>query len=169
MSLRKYLPAAMAFLMVAGGIAYAQQTQTPPVDRGVRPERMRERMGRQFGRVGRHPRGFFGLRELNLTEQQRQQQRAIVERHLESIKAPREELSKLHEKRVDGTFTADDEARARALRQEIHNSMKGIHSEIEGTLTAEQRTQLDQIKAERKARREEMHKRRLERRENIPR
>ena len=170
MSLRKNLPALMAFLLAMGGVAYAQQPQTPPLDRGARPERMQEGFGRRLGRMGPHRmRGRFpGFRELNLTEDQRQQQRAIMQRNLESIRGPREELFKLREKRMAGTFTADDEARAKALRQEIHNSMKGIHGEIEGILTPEQRTQLEQLKAEHKARREEMHKRRLERRENIP-
>lgn len=133
---------------------------------------MRHREGRRHDKIGKVGRpgwgGFRGMRELNLTEAQRLQQRAIVERHLESIKAQREELFKLREKRAQGTFTTDDEARAEALRQEIHNSMQGAHSEIEGILTPEQRTKLEQFKAERKARHDEMLKRRQERRENTP-
>jgi protein CpxP len=127
---------------------------------------MRHRDGRGHDKRGGP--GHLGLmRELNLTEDQKQQQRTIVERQLQSTKAQREELFKLREKRMDGTFTADDEARAKTLREEIHNSMQGIHNEIEATLTSEQRTKLEQIKSERKAKREEMFRRREERRLNI--
>jgi Spy/CpxP family protein refolding chaperone len=108
------------------------------------------------------------MRELNLSEEQRQQQRAIVQRHLESIKVQREELIKLGEKRQEGNLTAEDGARAKALRQEIHNSMQAAHNEIESILTPEQRTKLEQLKTERKARHDEMLKRRQERRENTP-
>ncbi len=57
-------------------------------------------------------RGGMGhmMRELNLTEEQREQSRAIMQRRLESTKSQREELFKLREKRIAGTFTAEDEA-----------------------------------------------------------
>lgn len=108
------------------------------------------------------------MRELNLSDEQRQQQRAIVQRHVESIKVQREELFKLREKRAQGNFTAEDGARAKTLRQEIHNSMLGALTEIENILTPEQRTKLEQIKNEHKARRDETRKRHQERRESVP-
>ncbi len=46
--------------------------------------------------------------------------------------------------------------------------MRGAHTEIESTLTPEQRTKLEQLKTERKARHDEMLKRRQERRESAP-
>ena len=106
---------------------------------------------------------FGALRELNLTDEQVQQQLVIAQRHVESIKSQREELSTLREKRMQGTFSADDEARAKALRQEIDNSRRRMLTEIEGILTPEQRTRLEQIKSERKLQHEEMRKRRGER------
>jgi Spy/CpxP family protein refolding chaperone len=108
------------------------------------------------------------MSELNLSDEQRQQHGAIVQRHLESIKAQREELLKLREKKAQGIFTAEDGARAKALRQEIHNSRQGADTEIEAILTPEQRAKLEQFKTERKARHDEMQKRRQERRENTP-
>jgi Spy/CpxP family protein refolding chaperone len=108
------------------------------------------------------------MRELNLTDEQRQQQRAIIQRHLDSVKAQREELFKLREKRSQGNSAADDKARAQALRQEIHNSMLNVQTEIESILTPEQRATLEQFKNERKARHDEMQKRRHERRQNPP-
>ena len=121
-----------------------------------------------MGRGGREGFGEFrGMRELNLSDEQQQQHRAIIQRHLESVKAQREELLKLGEKRAQGNLTAEDRERAKELRQEIHNSMQGAHTEIESILTAEQRAKLDQVKTERKARHEEMLKRRQENR-NTP-
>jgi Spy/CpxP family protein refolding chaperone len=171
MFLRRILPL-ISLTLAFGAIAYGQQPQTPAPDSGTRAEGMRHREGRSHESMGKGDRDGFGelrgMRELNLTDEQRQQQRAIVQRHLESVKAQREELSKLREKRAQGNFTAEDEARAKALRQEIHNSMQGVHTEIESILTPEQRTKLEQFKTERKARHDEMLKRRQERRENIP-
>jgi len=172
MFLRRILPLLTSLTLAFGAITYGQQPQTPAQDDGRRGDGMRRREGRsqdRIGRDGRHGFGYFrGIRELNLTEEQRQQQRAIVQRHLDSVKAQREELFKLREKRSQGNFAADDKARAQALRQEIHNSMLGVQTEIESILTPEQRATLEQFKNERKARHDEMQKRRLERRENTP-
>lgn len=120
--------------------------------------------GRRHGRMGRHRR-IGGFRELNLTEEQRQQQRAILQRQLSNTKAQREELFNLREKRIAGTFAPEDEARARALREEIRNSMMSMRSEIENILTAEQRLKLEQMKTEHKGRRGQMRERRREFRE----
>jgi len=172
MFLRKGLPTVMMFILGLSAVAFAQQPQNPAPDGSSRPDQ-HDRMGRpeghRRGERGRHGGGEFrGLRELNLTEDQSQQQRVITQRHLEAIKSQREELFKLREKRMQGTFTADDEARARALRQEIHNSIQAMHSEIEGILTPEQRTKLEQIRAEQKTRHDERKKRHEERGDNTP-
>ena len=173
---RRSLPVVISFILTVGAIAFGQQPQAQGPEGGRRPDGVRhgeDRPHDRMGKMGRHGFGKFpGMRELNLTEEQRQRQRVIVERHLASTKAQREELFKLREKRITGTFTVDDEARAKALRQEIHQSMQGIHTEIEGILTAEQRAKLEQIKSERKARHEGMQERRQQRRqerqENLP-
>ena len=47
--------------------------------------------------------------------------------------------------------------------------MEGIRTEMDGVLTTEQRARLEQLKAERKARHEEMRERFRERREAVPR
>jgi Spy/CpxP family protein refolding chaperone len=119
----------------------------------------------------RRHQGLRAMRELNLTEEQRQQQRAILQKHLSDTKAQREELFKLREKRIAGTFTADDESRVRALRKEIRSSREGIRTEMTGILTDEQRAKLEQLKNERKASREEMRepRRDFDRRDNTPR
>jgi Spy/CpxP family protein refolding chaperone len=154
-----------------GAIAQGQQPSNPTPD-GSTNERIRVRRGHIQNREGRNERHEFeksrALRELSLTPDQEQLRRTIVERHLEAIKSQRDELFKLRETCVQGSFTTEDAARAKALRREIHDSMARMDSEIETILTPEQRTKLEQIRTAREARREEMRKRRDERREGIP-
>ncbi len=165
--LRKSLPLVAALILALSAIAHAQESQTAPQE-GMRPGREGHREGKRHGRMeGPERLGF--MRELNLTEEQRTQQRAIVQRHLASTKGQREELFTLREKRVAGTFTDEDIARVKVLQQEMHNSMEAIRSEMEGVLTTEQRAQLEQLKAERKTRHEEMREHFRERREVVPR
>lgn len=114
---------------------------------------------REFGRerIGRF------LNQLNLSDEQRQQQRAIVQRRLESTKAQREELFRLREKRIAGTFTAEDEARAKALHQEIRTTMQGVRTEMQSVLTAEQKARLEELQKERKAKMEQRMQERQQR------
>jgi Spy/CpxP family protein refolding chaperone len=157
MRLGKLLASVFSLLLFAA-IGFAQ---SPDMSLQEGPQRDQERLREGHRHPGMRPHlGFRGMRQLDLTEEQRQQQRAILQRHLGATKAQREELFKLREKRIAGTFTADDEARAQALREEIQSSMRGIRSEMEGVLTAEQRAKLEQLKSERKARREDRRERR---------
>jgi len=161
----------ISLTLAFSGIAYGQQPQNPAPGDSIRREGMGHREGRSHERMGRDREGFGkfrALRELDLTDEQRQQQQAIVRRHLESVKAQREELFRLGDKRAQGNLTPEEGARAKALRQEIHGSMQGAQTEIESILTPEQRTKLDQLRTERKSHHDEMLKRRQERRENTP-
>jgi periplasmic protein CpxP/Spy len=163
MFLRKISFAVLALLALSA-VTYAQQKPASTQEKmGSAQEGPRE--GRRHGRMGRQ-RGFAGMRELNLTEEQQQQQRAIVQRQLGNTKAQREELFKLREKRFAGTLTPEDEARIQSLRREIRDSRQSIRTEMEGVLTVEQRARLEQLKSERKARRDEMRGQRRERREH---
>jgi len=177
MFLRKSLFGVVGIMLAVGMGVYAQETQsqTPSTqddtlqrDRLERMERRRERLDERAGRElrdGRERNGGMGriMRELNLTEEQRQQSRAIMQRRLESTKAQREELFKLREKRIAGTFTAEDEARARALHQEMRTAMEGARNEMDGVLTTEQKTKLEGLRKERKERMELRMKERQER------
>jgi len=157
MRLGKLLAPVFSLLLFAAiGLA-----QSPDLSMQEGPRRDHEGIREGHRHPGMRPHlGFRGMHELNLTEEQRQQQRAILQRHLGATKAQREELFELREKRIAGTFTADDEARAQALREEIHTSMRGIRNEMEGVLTLEQGAKLEQLKSERKARREDRRERR---------
>ena len=177
MFLRKSLFGVIGIMLAAGMGVYAQETQsqapstqdgTLQRDRVERMERRRERVGNREERLreGRERQRGMGhlTRELNLTEEQRQQRQAIMQRRLESTKLQREELFKLREKRIAGTLTADDEARARALHEEMRTAMQGVRTEMDGLLTAEQKARLEELK---KARKERMEQRMKERQERL--
>jgi Spy/CpxP family protein refolding chaperone len=165
MSLRKSLLGISGIILAFGMVAFGQQPQTPTTttpdgtlkrDRLERGERLRERGEGRRGHVGREGFGHRGpglgnLRGIELSESQREQIRAITLRRLESTKAQREELFNLREKRTAGTFSDTDSARAKALRQEINAAMEGIHTEIAGVLTAEQKARVEELQKERKA------------------
>jgi len=165
---RKSLIIILGAILASSTIAVAQQTQTQSSAAGAQFKRRSERLAERGERRGRHEgmrhRGGIGhlIRELNLTDAQRQQARAIMQRRLQGTTTQREELFKLREKRIAGTFTADDEVRTQALRQEIHASMEGVRAEMEGVLTAEQKTKLEQLKQERKEKFEQRMKERQE-------
>jgi periplasmic protein CpxP/Spy len=157
---RLRLAAIFGMILTGAMVAFAQEpTQTPSAPREeLRRERMRlrerQREGAKLHRRemrGHGDRGLF-LRDLNLTDAQREQMRNMAERRRESIKSQREELFKMREKRMAGTFSAADEARVKVLRDEIHTAMQGLRAEGEAILTAEQKTRLAQLKVEREAR-----------------
>jgi protein CpxP len=182
MFLRKSLLGVLGIMLACGMGAFPQEPQpqtTPQQDGGLRRdkiermERHRERPGRREGIEGNKEMGRRGgighvMRELNLTEEQRQQHRVIMQRRLESTKLQREELFKLREKRIAGTFTAEDEARAKALHQEIRSAMEGVRAEMAAVLTAEQKAKLEELKRERKEKIEQRMKERQERLNNKP-
>jgi len=177
MFLRKSLFGVVGIMLAVGMGVCAQETQsqTPSTqdgtlqrDRVERMERRRERTGKREARglrEGRERHRDMGhlMSELKLTEEQRQQSRAIMQRRQESIKLQREELLQLREKRIAGTFSADDEARARALHQEIRTAMQGVRTEMDAVLTAEQKAKREELKKERKERMEQRKQERQER------
>jgi Spy/CpxP family protein refolding chaperone len=166
MFLRRNLLGISGIIFSFSMVAFAQQSQTTTTpdrplkrERLERSERFRERLEARRGRGDREGFGHRGpglgnLRGIDLSEAQREQIRAITQRRLESTKAQREELFKMSEKRIAGTFSADDEARAKALRQEIRAAMDGIRTETAGILTAEQKARIEELQKDRKAKHE---------------
>ena len=141
---------ALALLTAAGAAAQTQQPQSPTQNPGAGNETQRrfDRKGeRRRMRGGRAP--LAGLRELNLTDEQKQQVRAIMERNLDSTKALRSELRTLGQKRFEGTLTPEEQARAKELHQQMTQSRQSAMTEVQGILTAEQKAKLAEFRQER--------------------
>lgn len=161
MSLRKKLTGASLTLGLIFTFSAASFAQQPvPQDNG-----QQQREGRRAGRPeGPGKRGHGGvlrlMSQLNLTDAQQQQLRAIQERFEANTRTQREELRKLHDSNQDSTPSADTQARLQALRAEINQAMKTTRAEMLAILTPDQRTQFEQLVKERKARHEEMRGRR---------
>jgi Spy/CpxP family protein refolding chaperone len=161
--MKKVLTAAILTL-AAVFAAHAQQQspaqQNTAQNPGPRPEAgrmrgMRVRMRRQ--------RGMRALRSLNLTDQQRERIRSIRHGARQSTQAQRDELRQLlMTRRGGGQLTPEQEARATQLREGLRDAHKRTRVEMLDVLTPEQRTQMEQLKQERKARRGQFRQRREE-------
>ncbi|MGZ8842629.1 MAG: Spy/CpxP family protein refolding chaperone [Pyrinomonadaceae bacterium] len=141
-----------------GSMAFGQQTQpnnpAPGVQQSGRVRQARRGMLRR-ARIGR----LRALRQVNLTDAQRQQARTIVENHVNATKAQREELRKLMEQRRAGTLTAEGQTRAQQLRQQLMEGRKGVHAQMQNVLTAEQKAKLEEMRQTRRANRERLGRR----------
>ncbi len=174
MRLRRMLPASIGLVLFIVSIAMAQQTPPPTPsnpENKVKQNRVRPDGPHNRGMRTRKP---FGpgkrdtLAQLNLTADQRHWRMAIAQRHLDATKAQREQLFQMRQKRMEGSFTEEDRARAQTLRQEMRSTMKTMRDEMRTNLTAEQRSQLDALREQHKQRREEMMNRREELRRSRP-
>lgn len=152
-------------LLASAGFAQnpPAQTQQPGVEGAPRTGRMQHRHMRDRG-----PReGRLGLGRLNLTDAQREQLRQIESRYVAGFRARREEMRALRQSRrqTGAALTAEQEARARQLREELRADAERMRAEMRGVLTEEQRTQLQSARDEIGQRRELRRERRQQFRE----
>ena len=156
--------ATLSAIALAASIAVAQ-TVTPDqgTGQGTRTERRGgrgEHKGHGWGGMRRGGGGAF--RQLNLTEDQKAKMKQIRETFAEQNKPLREQLrakrQELRQASEGGTF---NEALATqkltemaSLEAKLMGGQHKLHQEMLSVLTAEQKTQLEQSKAQRKARRE---------------
>ena len=101
--------ALIAVLSVSGAVVVAQDQQAPTTGT---PQIQKQGRGDRLGRRGkrRHMRGQRlgrGLRGLDLTDQQKEQARAIMRATFEGNKAQLEELKQLRQKGRDALTDAD--------------------------------------------------------------
>jgi periplasmic protein CpxP/Spy len=169
MSLRNKLAGmglSLGLVLCSGAVAFAQQTgstapaaTTTTTQQQEWPGHGQRRRGegkRGEGRRGHEMGGMMRmLHELDLTDAQKQQARAIMERFRASTQTQREELSKLHDRGEQSTMSPEERTRAEQLHNEMRASMKQMHTELLAILTPEQRTKLEQRKQEFKERRKE--------------
>lgn len=161
--------AAISSLALAGSIVFAQTTTPNQNDQqGTRTERRGGGKHRGHGFGGMRDGGFF--RQLNLTEDQKtkikQIRESFGERNKplhEQLRAKRQELRQANE---GGTF---NEALATqkltemaSLQAKLMGERQKLHQEMLSVLTAEQKAQLEQSKAQFKARRGERRHRDME-------
>jgi Spy/CpxP family protein refolding chaperone len=147
----QYATLALGLLTALGAVVQAQQPATQNPTEG--PGRMGPGEGRGF-RHGPGPEGGLGprmLRELNLTDDQKQQVRTILQQSFAGSKAVREEMRQLGEKRRQGPLTSEEEARARTLHEQMRASMKDTEAKIASILTPEQKARIEALRKERKA------------------
>ena len=137
--------------ILAGGTALAQQPQ--PNNNSVAPPRPNRQM-REMKMRRRGMRGIArGLHQLNLTDQQQQQVRSIVQSQVQSTQAQRQELRQLAQKRRTGTLTDAETTRAIELRQQLRQSRQGVRTQMLAVLTSEQKAKLDEMIKTRRANR----------------
>jgi len=128
-------------LTAFAGAAMAQTTlpnTTTPPQTGPQGRHMRMRHERMPGMAR-------ALRNLNLTDQQRQQVRSIMQKQFQTMLPQRQELGQLMQKRRAGTLTPDEAARAKELRRQLHQADQGVNAQLLAVLTPEQKTQLQEI------------------------
>lgn len=141
-------------------IALAQQTQTPATTTPNVQQRDRGRMNRRMMMRRRERMRNGALRQLNLTDDQKQRAQAIRKENFEKNRAVREELKQLLQKRQQGTLSETDQTRARELRQQLRESRRSTRTQIAGLLSEEQKTKLQEM-------RQEMRKNRRENRDRL--
>ena len=160
----KAMIAGLIFSLALGAIAFAQQTspQTQNPTAGAQRRPGSDQMNRRRAMRRRAMKGGFGLRQLNLTDAQKQQARTIMQsnRTNTNMKAAREELAKLRSQRRDGTLTPEGTARAKELRKQFQESRQGMRNQLNGILTPEQKAKLDEMIKTRRANHEKLGPRR---------
>lgn len=146
-----------------GFVVLAQQTQTPTTTAPTIQQGQRGRAGRRM-MMRRHARmRAAALRQLNLTDAQRQQAQALRRENFERNRAVREELKQLLQKRQQETLAEADQTRARQLRQQLRESRLNTRAQIAGLLSEEQRTKLQEMRKNRRENRERFGRRGLNR------
>ncbi len=142
----------------------AQDTNPTGQQDSTTTQEKREGFGkRKFGKEGKHgnKRGgkmMRGLRELNLTDAQKEQIKGIMESNRTAHQGTHEEMRGLMMKKRDGIITAEEQTRFTELKTQMKASAKQTHNTILAILTPEQRTQLEQQKEQMKQKREERRK-----------
>ena len=158
------LTVAFALFAFSSFAAAQDNTQT---DSDKQQKREWRRGKRDGGGKGFRRGGFGalrGLRELNLTDAQKEQIRTIMEANRPD-QATMEEMRTIRQAKRDGTITPEQKERAKALREQARLKADNVEQQVLAVLTAEQRQQLEAKKAEMKQKWEERRQERQLRRQ----
>ena len=156
MFLRKKLTVPVLILSLGACSATALAQQTRSTDLGASTQQPAQQPGSAgLARRGERRRGKGGkqraLAEINLTDAQKQQVRAIMQTQAQKTKPQREELRQLMQQWRAGTLTPEGQARAKELRQQLMESRKGVHTQMTNVLSAEQKAKLQEMRELRRA------------------
>ena len=146
-----------------GTMTSAQDTPQP--DQSQMKEKRDGRRGMRMHRGGRH--GMFGLHGVDLTDAQKQQIKSIMDSN-KPDQATMEEMKTLGQAKRDGTLTADQQTRLKALRDQGRAKRESIHQQILSILTPEQREKLEAQKKENRERWEQRKQMREQNKQAAP-
>ncbi|MEP6703618.1 MAG: Spy/CpxP family protein refolding chaperone [Acidobacteriota bacterium] len=171
MSLKNKISSAITLAFAVGAFATFSVAQdaakTQEDNNGKMEHRGDHHRGMRGDKAGRHGGmrgGMFGLRELNLTDAQKEQVRQIHEANKPSD-AQMAEMRAFRESRKNGTGLTDAQReQMKAFREQMRTKHESVRSQILAILTPEQRTQLEAKKAEHEKSRGEFRQNRRERR-----
>ena len=165
---RKFISAITLAIATVALTTFVAAQDTNKQDDSMQQQEKSERRGgkRGFGRKGMRDGKHGGdrmlmrsLGQLNLSDAQKEQTRGIFENFKTSTQTQREEMRGLAMKKRDGIISTEESARFKEIKTQLKASGEQMRNSVLAILTAEQRTQLDQIK-------EEMKQKRMERRQN---
>ncbi len=152
MFLRTKLSVAGLAISLLTGVVVAQQTQPSVQNRAARAQQTRRAgMARRAMRRRATQPVFRVLRQLNLTDQQKQQVRSLVQTNQESTKAQRQEMRQLTQQWRQGTLTPEGLARTNELRKQLFENRKAMRTQLTGILTPEQKAKLEEMIKTRRA------------------
>ena len=157
---RKLIAAATSALAAVAFTTFvsAQDTNTNKDDSMQNQEMRQQRKGNRGGKGMRGKHGgkmlMRSLEKLNLLDAQKTQVRTLADNFKTSTQTQREELRSLGMKKRDGIITTDEEARFKEIRTQLKTSGGQMRVSVLAVLTAEQKTQLEQMKEEMKKRKE---------------
>ena len=102
---------------------------------------------------------MMGMRQLNLTETQRQQMHDLRVKFEQSIAPLGDEMRQIRTKFDQATATTADQQRAQALRQQMRAAHDQLMNQTQALLTPEQQEQLKAARLQKQQRREEFRQR----------
>ncbi len=158
---------AFTAILAFNTFVFAQDTKTetttdsanqPQQEQGFGKHRRGGKEGKMFDKHGGNGGEMMmrGLGRLNLSDAQKQSMKQLREDFKASTQAQHEEMKGLMKiKRDGGTFTPEQETRAKELRAQFREAEQAMQKGIEEILTPEQKDQLKKMHDEMKQKREE--------------
>lgn len=131
-------------LATFGTVTFGQQSQPSVQNPGAGIQARRAAMRRAMRR--RAMAGMFRvLNQLNLTVEQKQQARSIIQTNLQGTETQRQEMRQLTQQWRQGTLTPEGLARANELHKQLAETRRAERAQLAAILTPEQKAKLEEI------------------------